>query len=205
MLFVLIFIYSLFPFLCFSIFLLSFLFLLIGFLFLFIFHFFSTFVFVSIFLARTSFISSLPNFLETKSCTISRIELAKSVGISTEAAIDLLAKESGGMENLGFTRCEEWIIYKRMSDRLAKESGGAADSGSADGGVAEGGSVDGGTTDGRRRYEDGGTTGRRMAAWRGGTWNCGSCKSLQSAKCRMGRTVDKVRTTSVSALCGPRM
>jgi hypothetical protein len=200
MLFVLIFIYSLFPFLCFSIFLLSFLFLLIGFLFLFIFHFFSTFVFVSIFLARTSFISSLPNFLETKSCTISRIELAKSVGISTEAAIDLLAKESGGMENLGFTRCEEWIIYKRMSDRLAKELGGAADSGSADSGVAEGGSVDGG-----RRYEDGGTTSRRMAARRGGTWNCGSCKSLQSAKCCMGRTVDKVRTTSVSALCGPRM
>jgi hypothetical protein len=180
----------------FQYFLLSFLFLLIGFLFLFIFHFFSTFVFVSFFfLARTSFISSLPNFLETKSCTISRIELAKSVGISTEAAIELLAKESGGMENLGFTRCEEWIIYKRMSDRLAKELGGAADSG-----VAEGGSVDGG-----RRYEDGGTTGRRMAARRGGTWNCGSCKSLQSAKCRMGRTVDKVRTTSVSALCGPRM
>jgi hypothetical protein len=152
------------------------------------------------FLARTSFISSLPNFLETKSCTISRIELAKSVGISTDAAIELLAKESGGMENLGFTRCEEWIIYKRMSDRLAKELGGAADSGSADSGVAEGGSVDGG-----RRYEDGGTTSRRMAARRGGTWNCGSCKSLQSAKCCMGRTVDKVRTTSVSALCGPRM
>jgi hypothetical protein len=201
MLFVLIFIYSLFPFLCFSIFLLSFLFLLIGFLFLFIFHFFSTFVFVSFFfLARTSLISILPNFLETKSCTISRIELAKSVGISTDAAIELLAKESGGMENLGFTRCEEWIIYKRMSDRLAKELGGAADSGSADSGVAEGGSVDGG-----RRYEDGGTTSRRMAARRGGTWNCGSCKSLQSAKCCMGRTVDKVRTTSVSALCGPRM
>jgi zinc finger SWIM domain-containing protein 3 len=34
---------------------------------------------------------------------ISRIEVAKSVGISTKAAIDLLAKEAGGMENLGFT------------------------------------------------------------------------------------------------------
>jgi zinc finger SWIM domain-containing protein 3 len=35
---------------------------------------------------------------------ISRIEVAKSVGISTKEAIDLLAKEAGGMENLGFTR-----------------------------------------------------------------------------------------------------
>jgi hypothetical protein len=173
---------------------LSFFYSLVSYFSLFSISFLPLFLFL-FFLARTSFISSLPNFLETKSCTISRIELAKSVGISTEAAIELLAKESGGMENLGFTRCEEWIIYKRMSDRLAKELGGAADSG-----VAEGGSVDGG-----RRYEDGGTTGRRMAARRGGTWNCGSCKSLQSAKCRMGRTVDKVRTTSVSALCGPRM
>ena len=37
---------------------------------------------------------------------ISRIEVAKSVGISTKAAIDLLAKEAGGMENLGFTRVD---------------------------------------------------------------------------------------------------
>ena len=34
---------------------------------------------------------------------ISRIEVAKSVGITTKAAVDLLAKEVGGMENLGFT------------------------------------------------------------------------------------------------------
>jgi zinc finger SWIM domain-containing protein 3 len=37
---------------------------------------------------------------------ISRIEVAKSIGISTKAAIDLLAKEAGGMENLGFTRVD---------------------------------------------------------------------------------------------------
>jgi zinc finger SWIM domain-containing protein 3 len=32
--------------------------------------------------------------------------VVKSVGISTKAAIDLLAKEAGGMENLGFTRVD---------------------------------------------------------------------------------------------------
>lgn len=37
---------------------------------------------------------------------ISRIEVAKSVGITTKAAVDLLAKEVGGMENLGFTRVD---------------------------------------------------------------------------------------------------
>jgi zinc finger SWIM domain-containing protein 3 len=37
---------------------------------------------------------------------ISRIEVAKSVGISTKAAVDLLAKEAGGIENLGFTRVD---------------------------------------------------------------------------------------------------
>jgi zinc finger SWIM domain-containing protein 3 len=37
---------------------------------------------------------------------ISRIEVAKSIGISTKATIDLLAKEAGGMENLGFTHVD---------------------------------------------------------------------------------------------------
>jgi zinc finger SWIM domain-containing protein 3 len=37
---------------------------------------------------------------------ISRIEVAKSVGISTKLAIDMLAKEAGGIENLGFTRLD---------------------------------------------------------------------------------------------------
>jgi zinc finger SWIM domain-containing protein 3 len=37
---------------------------------------------------------------------ISRIEVAKSVGISTKAVIDLLAKEAGGMENIEFTRVD---------------------------------------------------------------------------------------------------
>jgi zinc finger SWIM domain-containing protein 3 len=35
-----------------------------------------------------------------------RIEVAKSVGISTKAAIDLLAKEASGIENLGFTHVD---------------------------------------------------------------------------------------------------
>jgi zinc finger SWIM domain-containing protein 3 len=37
---------------------------------------------------------------------ISRIEVAKFVGISAKAVIDLLAKEAGGIENLGFTRLD---------------------------------------------------------------------------------------------------
>jgi zinc finger SWIM domain-containing protein 3 len=37
---------------------------------------------------------------------ISRIEVAKSVGISTKAAVDLLAKKVGGIENLGFTHVD---------------------------------------------------------------------------------------------------
>jgi zinc finger SWIM domain-containing protein 3 len=32
--------------------------------------------------------------------------VAKSVGISTKAVIDLLAKEAGGMENIEFTRVD---------------------------------------------------------------------------------------------------
>jgi zinc finger SWIM domain-containing protein 3 len=35
----------------------------------------------------------------------------KSVGISTKAAIDLLAKGAGGMENFGFTRVDVKIDY----------------------------------------------------------------------------------------------
>jgi zinc finger SWIM domain-containing protein 3 len=44
---------------------------------------------------------------------ISRIEVAKSVGISTKEAIDLLAKEAGGMENLGFTHWKNRLYTKR--------------------------------------------------------------------------------------------
>jgi hypothetical protein len=39
-------------------------------------------------------------------------------------------------------------------------------------------------------------------------WNmelCGGFKSLRSAKFHMGHAADRVRTTSIGALCGPRM
>jgi hypothetical protein len=45
---------------------------------------------------------------------ISRIEVAKSIGISTKATIDLLAKGSGwnGESWIHSCRCEKQIIYK---------------------------------------------------------------------------------------------
>ena len=37
---------------------------------------------------------------------VASVEVAKSVGISTKAVVDLLAKQSCGYENLGFTRVD---------------------------------------------------------------------------------------------------
>lgn len=46
---------------------------------------------------------------------ISKIEVAKSIGISTKAAIDLLAKEASRMENLGFTHVDVKDRLKAIS------------------------------------------------------------------------------------------
>jgi zinc finger SWIM domain-containing protein 3 len=39
---------------------------------------------------------------------LANAEVAKSVGISNKATIDLMAKDAGGIGSLGFTRVETW-------------------------------------------------------------------------------------------------
>uniref|UniRef100_I1Q6T4 FAR1 domain-containing protein n=1 Tax=Oryza glaberrima TaxID=4538 RepID=I1Q6T4_ORYGL len=53
---------------------------------------------------------------------VASVEVAKSVGISTKAAVDLLAKQSCGYENLGFTRVDmKNKLYSKRSLQTKQE------------------------------------------------------------------------------------
>lgn len=57
---------------------------------------------------------------------VASVEVAKSVGISTKAVVDLLAKQSCGYENLGFTRVDmkNKLYSKRSLQTKQGDTGG---------------------------------------------------------------------------------
>ncbi len=57
---------------------------------------------------------------------VASIEVAKSIGISTKAAIDLMAKQACGFENLGFTRVDmkNKLYSKRSLQTKQGDTGG---------------------------------------------------------------------------------